>query len=205
MSQSTYMYDGPCDKSISFYDSESIIAEENYFKQENNKFKCRILNYNCKTKFLNSTILIDDKECFSEISGKFYVCIDNCNNITQIYDSNKLVYTIPLISNLLIEKEECLKIIEEMKNKLCLLKKKEYYLHNINSSIESLIKIFKENEEESYVSDINLSIEPFIKIYKELTENILNINENIKKNQNRIEQIEKELPNIYIDFIKSII
>ena len=181
MSQSnSNIYDGPCDTSITFHNPESEIAEEEYWKQKDIKYKSKVLEHNCKRKFLNYTLLIDKQECFSEISGKFYVCIDYRNNITQIYDSNKLVYSIPLITDLLIEKEECSKIIEETKNKLHTLKKEEYHLSNILSMNNLLIN----------------------KLLTEIKENILSIENNIPKNQNRIEQIEKELPIAFINFIK---
>ena len=179
----SYIYDGPCDTSITFHNPESEIAEDEFWKQEKIKYKCKVLEYYCKRKFLNYTIMIDKQECFSEISGKFYVCIDHRNNITQIYDSNKLVYPIQLISDLLIEKDECYKTIEDIKNKLCSLKKEEYHLSNILS-----------------INDLIIN-----KLIKKVKKNILSIEDNIPKNQNRIEQIEKELPIIFINFIKSII
>jgi hypothetical protein len=182
MSQlNSYMYDGPCDTSITFHNPESEILEEKYWKQEGIKNKCKILEYYCKRKFLNSTIMIDKQECFSEISGKFHVSIDHRNNITQIYDSNKLVYPIQLISDLLIEKEKCSKIIEDTQNKLRTLKKEEYHLSNILSMNDLLIN----------------------KLLEKVKENILSIEDNIPKNQSRIEQIEKELPIVFINFIKS--
>ena len=81
MSQSnSNIHDGPCDTSITFHDPESEIAEDEYWKQKDIKYKCKVLEHNCKRKFLNSTIMIDKQECFSEISGKFYVCIDFIQN-----------------------------------------------------------------------------------------------------------------------------
>jgi hypothetical protein len=174
----SYNWEGPCDITPSWTSIDSYHAENDYWKNIDNEFKCKALKKMCKTEFLLTPIIIENIECYSTKSKKFIVYLDPCHDILQVYDSNKLIYDIPEANSLILEREDLNKNIKVEKEKSIILEKKKYDL--------------------SKVSNLDPKIEELhVKVIQELSENKYNI----KIWEERVQNIKKELTNAFIDFI----
>lgn len=172
------IYDGPCDKSPSWTSIDSYHDENEYWLNINNAHNCKTLKKMCKTEFINTTVNVNKNECYSTKSGKFLVNLDTTHNILQVYDSNKLVYDIPDANILLYEQQELIENIIQLKEKIKDLQKNVYHLSaicNLDNNIKELF--LKYTEELSLDKDI------------------------LKKNEERIISIKKEITNAFCDFI----
>jgi hypothetical protein len=173
-----YYLEGPCDKTPSWTSIESYHDENDYWINIENAFRCKALKKMCKTDFLLTPLIIDNKECYSTKSGKFIIYLDQCHDILQVYGSNKLIYDIPVANSLMLEREELIKNIKEMKEKSTLLEKNKYDLskvYRLDIKIESL----------------------YLKVADELHKNLATI----KIWEERVINIKKELTNTFVDYI----
>lgn len=174
----SYIDDGPCDKSPSWTSVDSYHDETIYWKNVENAFRCKALKKMCKTEFLLTPVIIENKECYSTKSRKFIVHLDPCHDILQVYDSNELIYDIPLANSLLYERQELVENTINLKDKIKELQKNVYHLSaicNLDAKIKELLLQY--TEELSINKDI------------------------IKNNEERVINIKKELTNAFIDFI----
>ena len=172
------IYDGPCDKSLSWTSIDSYHDENEYRLNIENEHNCKTLKKMCKTEFISKTVNINKKECYSTKTGKFLVNFDTTHNILQVYDSNKLVYNIPEANILLYEQQELLESIIQLNERIKDLQQNVYHLSaicNLSSNIKELLLQY--TEELSLDKDI------------------------LKKNEERIISIKKELTNAFCDFI----
>ncbi len=173
-----YNWEGPCDKTLSWTSIESYHDENEYWQNVENSFRCKALKKMCKTEFITTPVIIENKECYSTKSGIFIVHLDPCHDILQVYDSNQLIYDIPEANSLILEREVLVKNIKETKAKSILLEEEKYHLSKVcklDTKIESMyLKIADEIQ-------INLSA---IEIW-----------------QKRVFEIKKELTNAFINFI----
>ena len=172
------IYDGPCDTSLSWTSIDSYHDETEYWLKINNAHNCKTLKKMCKTEFISTTVNVNKKECYSTKSGKFLVNLDDTHNILQVYDSNKLVYDILDANILLYERQELEENTIQLKEKIKDLQKNVYHLSAI-CSLDTKIKelLLQYTEELSLDKDI------------------------LKKNEERIISIKKELTNAFCDFI----
>jgi hypothetical protein len=174
----SYNCEGPCDKSLSWTSIDSYNDETVYWQNIENAFRCKALKKMCKTEFLLTPIIIENKECYSTKSEKFIVHLDPCHDILQVYDSNKLIYDIPEANSLILERQELVENIIKLKDKIKDLQKNVYHLSaicNLDTNIKKLLLQY--TEELSINKDI------------------------IKNNEERIISIKKELTNTFVDFI----
>lgn len=157
-----------------------ISKEEELFWQERNcEFKCKALETLCGKRFNKHPIFIEEQECYGEETGEYYVSLDVFHDITHVYDANKKIYNIPQIKDLLDEREQCSRIIEETNATLTKIGKETFYLGNLRQLDEKIEKLFRERVEQ-----------------------IPKLGETIKKNQERINQIKKELTNVFAEFLR---
>ena len=174
----SYNWEGPCDITPSWTSIDSYHAENDYWKNIDNAFKCKALKKMCKTEFLLAPVIIDNNECYSTKSRKFIVYLDSTHEILQVYDSNKLIYDIPEANSLILEREELNKNIKEVKDKSIVLEKKIYDLSKV-SNLDSKI-------EELHITAI-----------QELSVN----KSDLKIWEERVRNIKKELPSVFANFI----
>ncbi len=178
MNMNMNIYDGPCDMSPSWTTIDSYHDENEYWINKENEHNCKTLKKMCKTEFINKTVNINNKECYSTKSGKFIVNLDTTHNILQVYDSNKLVYNIPEANILLYEQQELKENMIQIKEKIKDLQKNVYHLSaicNLDTNIKELLLQYTEK----------LSLDKDI----------------LKKNEERIINIKKELTNAFCNFI----
>jgi len=76
----SYIDDVPCDKSLSWTSIDSYHDETIYWQNVENAFRCKALKKMCKTEFLLTPIIIENKECYSTKSKKFIVHLDPCHD-----------------------------------------------------------------------------------------------------------------------------
>ena len=174
----SYIDDGPCDISLSWTSIDSYHNETIYWQNIENAFRCKALKKKCKTEFLLTPVIIENKECYSTKSRKFIVHLDPTHEILQVYDSNELIYDIPLANALLYERQELVENTINLKDKIKDLQKNVYHLLaicNLDTKIKELSLQY--TEELSINTDI------------------------IKNNEERIISIKKELTNAFADFI----
>ena len=170
--------DGPCDKSPSWTSIDSYHDENLYWLNIENQHNCKTLKQMCKTEFISTTVNVNKKECYSTKSGKFLVNLDTTHNILQVYDSNKLVYDIADANILLYERQELQESIIQLNEQIKDLQKNVYHLSaicNLDTNIKELLLQYTEK----------LSLDK----------------DNLKKNEERIISIKKELTNAFCNFI----
>ena len=94
-----------------------FVSEEEtlYWQRRNYEFICESLKKLCGKKFSAHPIIIKKQECFGGETGKYYVCLDYCHDITHVFDANQEIYEIPAVKVLLDERETCFRIIQETK------------------------------------------------------------------------------------------
>jgi hypothetical protein len=174
----SYNWEGPCDKSPSWTSINSYHDENDYWKNIENASRCKTLKKMCKTEFLLTPVIIDNKECYSTKSSKFIVHLDPTYEILQVYNSNKLIYDIPIANALLYKQQELVENTIYLKDKIKDLQKNIYHLSAI-SNLDSKIKelLLQYTEELSINKDI------------------------IKNNEEHVINIKKELTNAFVDFI----
>ena len=156
----------------------SSAEEDQYWRRRNSEFICEALEKLCKKKFSKQPIIIRKQECYSGEKEKYYVCLDDCHDITQVYDANQEIYNIPQIKVLLDERETCYRIFQETKHTLNIIEKETYHLGNIRN-LDAVIE----------------------KLFSERVEQIPKLRETIETNQERIKKIKKELTVVFADFI----
>jgi hypothetical protein len=172
------IYDGPCDTSPSWTSIDSYHDENEYWLKINNVHNCKTLKKMCKTEFISATVNVNKKECYSTKSGKFLVNLDDTHNILQVYDSNKLVYDIADANKLLYERQKLVENITHLQEKISCLQQNIYHLYAINKL------------------DINIK-----ELLLQYTEELSSDKDILKKNEERIILIKKELTNAFCDFI----
>lgn len=92
------------------YKMDCILSEEVlYWQRRNSDFICEVLERLCGKKFSKHPIIIKKQECYGGETGKYYVSLDDCHDITHVYDVNQEIYNIPQIKVLLDEREQCFK------------------------------------------------------------------------------------------------
>jgi len=174
----SYNWDGPCDITPSWTSIDSYHDETVYWQNIENEFRCKALKKMCKTEFITTPVIIENKECYSTKSGIFIVHLDPCHDILQVYGSNELIYDIPVANALLYERQELVKNTIYLKDKIKELQKNVYHL--------------------SAISNLDANIKELLLQYAEE----LSINKDIiKNNEERVINIKKELTNAFADFI----
>jgi len=159
---------------MDFVSSEEVC----YWHKRNHEFICEKLERLCGKKFSKNPIIIKKEECFGGETGKYYVCLDDCHDITHVYDANQEIYNIPQIKVLLDERETCYRTIQETKTSLTLIEKEIYHLGSI-SYLDTVIE----------------------KLFRERAEKLPKLREIIDKNQERIKKIKKELTVVFAEFL----
>lgn len=153
-------------------------AEEQYWQRRNSEFICETLEKLCGKRFSHKPIKIRKQECYGGESGRYYVCLDDCHDITNVYDANQEIYNIPAIKVLLDEREQCFRKIQEAKTILSTIEKETFHLGNIRYLDTVIEKLFVEK-----VGQIPI------------------LRETIETNQERIKRIKKELTKVFADFL----
>jgi len=159
---------------MDFISSEEVL----YWQRKNNEFICETLEKLCGKKFSKHPIKIKKQECFGGETGKYFVSLDDCHDITNIYDANQEIYNIPEVKVLLDEREQCFRIIQETKTNLTKIEHETYHLGNVRHLDEVIEKIFSDKVKQ-----------------------ILKLRETIEKNQERIKKIKKELTRVFVEFL----
>jgi len=161
------------------YKMDFISSEEvQYWQRRNSMFICEVLEKLCGKRFNKHPILIKQQECYGGETGKFYVSLDDCHDITNVYNANQEIYNIPEVKVLLDEREICFRIIQETKTTITRIEKEIFHLGNIRYLDEIIEKLFRERIEE-----------------------LPKLRETLEKNQERIKKIKKELTTVFVDFL----
>jgi hypothetical protein len=156
-----------------------VSSEETLFWQRRNyEFICESLKELCGKKFSTHPIIIKKQECFGGETGKYYVCLDYCHDITHVFDANQEIYEIPAVKVLLDERETCFRIIQETKTILTKIEHETYHLGNVRH-LDSIIE----------------------NLFRERSEQLPRLKETIGKNEERIKKIKKELTLVFADFL----
>jgi len=153
-------------------------TEEKYWQERNNVFICKALEKICGKKFSKHPITIKKQKCYGGENMKYYVCLDDCHDITQVYNANQEIYNIPEVKVILDERKQCFRIVQETKDTLSKIEKETYHLGNIRY-LDAVIE----------------------KLLCEKIEEIPKLRETIEKNQERIKKIKKELTKIFAEFL----
>jgi hypothetical protein len=153
-------------------------SEEQYWQRRKNEFICETLKKLCGKRFSQHPIKIRKQECYGGETGKYYVCLDDCHDITNVYDVNQEVYNIPAVKVLLDEREQCFRKIQEAKTILSTIEKETFHLGNVRH-LHTVIE----------------------KLLIEKVEQIPKLRETIEINQERIKKIKKELTKVFADFL----
>jgi len=159
----------------------SSAEEDQYWRRRNSEFICEALEKLCKKKFSKQPIMIKKQECYGGEKGRYYICLDDCHDITQVYDANQEIYNIPQIKVLLDERETCYRIFQETKTTLTIIEKETFYLGNVRH-LDAVIE----------------------KLFSERVEQLPKLKEIIETNQERIKKIKKELTVVFADFISKL-
>jgi len=159
---------------MDFISSEEVL----YWQRRNSDFICEALERLCGKKFSKHPIIIKKQECYGGETGKYYVSLDDCHDITHVYDANQEIYNIPEIKVLLDEREQCFRIIQEAKAVLTKFENETYHLGNVRH-LDSIIE----------------------KLFNEKVAQIPKLNETIDINQERIKKIKKELTKVFANFL----
>ena len=114
----------------------------------------------------------------AEKKKRYYVCLDDCHDITQVYDANQEIYNIPAIKVFLDEREICFRTVQEARTTLTTIEKETYHLGNIRH-LHTVIE----------------------KLLIEKVEQLPKLKEIIEINQERIKKIKKELKVVFADFL----
>jgi hypothetical protein len=154
-------------------------SEEEYWQERNNVFICKVLQKICGKKFSTLPITIKKQKCYGEENMRYYVCLDECHDITHVYNANKEICNIPEVKAILDEREQCFRILQETKDILKKIEKETYHLGNIHY-LDAVIE----------------------KLLSEKVEQIPKLREIIEKNQERIKKIKKELTKVFAEFLR---
>jgi hypothetical protein len=149
-----------------------------YWQRRNSDFICEALERLCGKKFSKHPIIIRKQECYAGETGKYYVSLDDCHDITNVYDANQKIYNIPEVKVLLDEREICFRTVQETKTTLSQIEKEIFHLGNVRHLDKVIEKLFSEKVEQ-----------------------IPKLRETIEKNQERIKKIKKELTNVFANFL----
>ena len=160
---------------MDFISSDEVL----YWQRRTSDIICEALENLCGKKFSNHPIIIKKQECYVGETGKYYVSLDECHDITHIYDANQEIYHIPEIKVLLEEREQCYNMIQETKATLTIIEKETFHLGNIRYLDQVIEKLFRERVEE-----------------------IPKLNETIYRNNERIKKIKKELTIVFAEFLR---
>jgi hypothetical protein len=157
-----------------------FVSEEEtlYWQRRNYEFICESLKKLCGKKFSAHPIIIKKQECFGGETGKYYVCLDYCHDITHVFDANQEIYEIPAVKVLLDERETCFRIIQETKTILTKIENETYHLGNVRH-LDSIIE----------------------NLFLERAEQLPRLKETIGKNEERIKKIKRELTQVFADFL----
>jgi hypothetical protein len=157
-----------------------VSSEESHFwKQKSNEFICDALAQLCGKEFSKCAIMIKSQECFAGTNNKYFVSLDVCHDITHVFDANQEIYKIPAVKALCDERAMCIRTIQETKSLLTKIENESYHLGNtrsLNSVIETL--------------------------FQERVEQLPKLRETIKKNEERIKKIKKELTAVFAEFLR---
>jgi hypothetical protein len=160
---------------MDFISSEEVL----YWQRSNSDFICEALENLCGKKFSKHPIIIKKQECYGGETGKYYVSLDDCHDITSVYNAKQEIYNIPEIKVLLEEREQCYNMIQETKTTLTIIEKETFHLGNIRYLDQVIEKLFRERVEE-----------------------IPKLNETIYRNNERIKKIKKELTIVFAEFLR---
>lgn len=152
--------------------------EEKYWQRRNSEFICETLKKLCGKNFSKHPIIIRKQECYGGETGKYYVCLDDCHDISHVYDANQEIYNIPEVKVLLDEREQCIHIVQETNDILTKIEKETFHLGNIRYLHQVIEKLLIEKVEQ-----------------------IPKLREIIRTNQERIKKIKKELTKVFAEFL----
>jgi len=153
-------------------------SEVQYWQRRNSEFICETLKKLCGKNFSKHPIIIRKQECYGGETGKYYVCLDDCHDITNVYDANQEIYNIPSVKVLLDEREQCFRIFQEAKITVTAIEKEIFHLGNVRH-LDTVIE----------------------KLLIEKVEQIPKLRETIKSNEERIKKIKKELTKVFAEFL----
>jgi len=159
---------------MDFISSEEV----QYWQRRNSEFICETLERLCGKKFSKHPIIIKKQECYGGTNKKYFVCLDDCHDITRVYDANQEIYNIPEVKVLIDEREQCFRTIQETKTKLSQIENETYHLGNVRH-LDSIIE----------------------KLFIERAEELPKLRETIEINQERIKKIKRELTKVFAEFL----